>query len=152
MGKKTTKTNQTQTNSYGWQAPPPTADVSALREMKATVNPSIPFQYAKQREALQNSYQNPLGSHTTPAVREAATRATNQAMAQDEAQANAASQFDADNQNFLRQSAIAEMTSPRLVQTGGTATGTTTQSGGFWSGLLMNVIGNASQAGQAMMG
>lgn len=152
MGKKKTTTNQTQTNTYGHVATPETPDIRALRDFKAVKDPSIPFQYGRRREFIDNSYKNPLGAATSPATRDAADRAVHQALSMDEAQANAESQYNADNQNFLRQSAIAEMTAPKFVQTGGTATGQTVQQGGFWSGLLQSAVGQAAGAGMTALG
>lgn len=143
MGKKKT----TQTNTYSHVAPPETADVSALRNMKATADPSIPFQYAKMKQSMENSYRNPLGSATNPATMEAMSRATSQGLAQDQAQAQRESQFQADQANYNRQAAIAGMTAPQLVQTGGTQT----QSGGFWSGLLQQGIGAGASLGSAAL-
>lgn len=118
MGKRTTR----QTNTYQYLPPPETADTAALRNMKATTDPTIPFRAAKQRQAVSQSYQNPFGSATSPATMEAMGRATNQAMDQQEAAETAASQFQADQTNFQRQAMLAQMTAPRLVQTGGTQT------------------------------
>lgn len=143
MGKKKTK----QTNTYEYKAPPNTADVSALREIKAVKNPSIPYEYARIKEQSENSYKNPLGAHTSAATRDAAGRAMSRSLSQSESQANAASEFDVNNQNFNRQAVIAGMTNPQLIQTGGT----TTQSGGFWSNLLMSGIGAGAGIGQAAM-
>lgn len=143
MGKQKTK----QTVTHAWKAPPETADVSALREMKATADPSIPFQYSKARQNYANTFANPLGSYTSPSTKEAAARVTNQALAQDEAQALEQSQFNANNANFGRQATVAQMTAPTLVNTGGTQT----QSGGFWSGLLQQGIGAGAQLGSAAL-
>jgi len=149
MGKRKTTQQSTQTNTYAYQTPPETADVTALRGMKAQVDPSIPYRYAKGREEYDNSWKNPLGSATSPAVREAASRVTNQRLAMDEGNTMSAAQNEADNTNFSRQAAIAGMTAPQLVQTGGTMNGTTTQTGGFWSGLLQSAVGGASSAATA---
>lgn len=143
MGKKKTTT----TSTYDYKTRAKTADEEKLSNMKATVDPSIGYTYAKMRQNNANSYMNPLGSATNPATAEAAARVTNNALAQDESQAIQQSQFNADNANFNRTATVAGMTAPQLVQTGGTQT----QSGGFWSGLLMNAIGAGSQVGSAAL-
>jgi hypothetical protein len=159
LGTKKTKVNQTQTNqftnTYGWQTPPETADVTALRGQKATLDPSIPYRYANMKEEFANTYKNPFGAYTTPAVRDAATRSNNERLSMAQGQAMAEGHYAADNMNFARQAAIAEMTAPRMVQTGGTSNGTvngtTTQSGGFWSGLITQAVGGAATgAGMAL--
>jgi hypothetical protein len=147
MGKK--KSTVEQKNTYTQIAPVRTAEVDALSKMKAVADPSIPFAYGKMRQAQADSFNNPLGSATTPAVREASARATNQSLAQMEAQAQEESQFNADNANFGRQATVAGFTQPQTVQSGGTQT--TTQQGGFWGGLLQSAIGAGSNVGAAAM-
>jgi hypothetical protein len=88
-------------------------------------------------------------------VRDAATRSNNERLSMAQGQAMAEGHYAADNMNFARQAAIAEMTAPRMVQTGGTSNGTvngtTTQSGGFWSGLITQAVGGAATgAGMAL--
>lgn len=145
MGKK--KTEVKTENTYDYKAPPITPEVQALKEFKATTDPTIPFHYAARRQELENSYQQPIGSYTTPAVREAANRSAGQALDMEQAAATQASQFNADNTNYGRNVTVAQMTSPQLIQTGGTQT--QSQSGGFWGDLAKSLIGNAAQAGLA---
>ena len=144
MGKRKQTTQQS--NSFSYFTPPPTADVTALREMKVTADTSIPFNYAKQREEMQNSYRAPLGSYTSPAVQEALQRSAGRALAQDEAQAQMNSQAQADNINFGRQATIAGMTAPQFAQTGGTQTQTQSGGMGFLGQLLNTGIGAAGTA------
>lgn len=139
IGKK--KTVQETKNNYEYKTAPETKDITALRELKATVDPSISYNYAQRRNDLASSFKNPLGGYTTPAVRDAAIRAGNAALSQDESQAVQASQYNADNANYARQAGLAAATAPQLVQTGGTQT--QTQSGG----LLGNILGGVAQAG-----
>lgn len=143
MGKKKTTT----TSTYDYKSRPMTASEEKLSKMEAKVDPSIGYTYAKMRQSNANSYMNPLGSATNPATAEAASRVTNNALAQDESQAIQQSQFNADNANFNRTATVAGMTAPQLVQTGGTQT----QSGGFWSGLLTSMIGAGSNIGAAAL-
>lgn len=133
MGKR--KTTTTQQNTYGHIDTPITPQMQALQAMKAKADPNIPYYAATERKRLENSYSNPFGSYTPPAVQEALRRNTSQGLAQQEAQAMAESQFNADNANFNRQAMVAQMTQPKFVQTGGTST--QTQSGGFWGDLLL---------------
>lgn len=131
MSSKTkTTTNQQQqgssTATYNWMPPPETADVQALRGMVSPVqvDPSISYGYASAREGLNNSYHNPLGAYTSPAVRDAANRSAGKRLAMDEAQAASASRLASQEARFGQQSYIAQLTDPRLVQTGGTSSGT----------------------------
>lgn len=131
LGSKTKSTsNQTQsgstTASYGWQDHPETADVATLRGMVAPVtpDPGIAYSFGQQRNALNNTYRNPLGAYTSPAVRDAANRSAGQGFAQAERVASESSRRQAQDQAFGQQSYIAQLTDPRLVQTGGTSQGT----------------------------
>ncbi len=119
MGKSKAKTSTT--NTYSYMTPPESQDVSTLRDMKATVDPSIAYRYARLREQEQNAWQNPFGAASSPAAQEAGRRVMNNSLAQDEAQATREAQYNADNQNFARQATVAGYTNPSLVQTGGTS-------------------------------
>ena len=152
MGKKKTTTTQTSNNTYGWQTPPTTPAVQELQTMvQKGSDPSIPYFFAQQREDLDNSFQNPLGAYTTSAVRDAASRTANERFGMAQSEAIKASNYSSNNQAFGQQSTIAGLTSPQLVQTGGTQSGTQVQSGGFWSGLLTNAIGAGAQVGAAAL-
>ena len=118
MGKQ--KAASQTTSTYNYAPPVQSADIDALRTMKASTNPSIPFEYAKRREMVDNEWSNPFGAAGSPAAQAAARRVTNNSLAQDEAQATAESQYNADQQNYARASGVAELTRPQLVQTAGT--------------------------------
>ena len=113
--------------------------MKALEGMKASVDTSIPFNFANQREQLTNSYQNPMGAYTSPAVRDALQRSGGQGLAQQEAQAQQNSQNYANDTNYGRAASYAAMTAPKFVQTGGTST--QTQSGGLLGELLGGALG-----------
>ena len=155
MGTKT-KTNQQQsgssTASYGWQAPPETADVTALRGMVSPVtpDPGIAYSFAKQRNDLGNSYKNPLGAYTSPAVRDAATRSIGQAFDMNERVASESSRRQAQDQAFGQQSYVAQLTDPRLVQTGGSSTGTMTGTQSYNPGIG-SYISQAAGMGVGLM-
>lgn len=101
--------------------------------MKAKPDSSIPYLYARLRESADNSYKNPLGAYTSPAVRDAAARANSNGLGMQEAQAVQNSQNQADSVNFGRQAAVAGMTAPQLTQTGGTQVQKTPKD---WGSLL----------------
>jgi hypothetical protein len=120
-----TKSKTQQTNTHAYMTPTETADIKSLRDMKATTNPTIPYQYAAARENLANSYKSPLGAATSSAVRDAAGRSAHNRMGMEQAISMANVYNDADNTNFARQAAVAGMTAPQLVQTGGSGTQST---------------------------
>lgn len=140
MGKKkpqTTTQTSTVVNNYSYQTPPETPELrdakAAAAKLKGRVNPVIRGFYAGERGKLNEQFHNPLGSLTTPAIREASLKAGNEALSQQEAQAIATADFAEGDAEFQRKMAIAGMTAPQLVNAGGTTTGktTTTQSSGI---------------------
>lgn len=124
-----TTTNQqttgTTTNTYGWQANPGSADIDRLRASIAPVqeDPSIPFAFANERERINNSYKNPLGAFTSPAVRDAANRSAGAGLGMAERVASEASRQQAQERNFGQQATVAGYTAPVLTQTGGSSQG-----------------------------
>lgn len=132
MGSKTKNTtNQTQTqhstNTYGLGPQTNSADIQALRGMVANpneVDPTIAYGYARRRQDLDNSYQNPLGAYTSPAVRDAAGRSAGRGLNMEAAVATSAGRREAQDRAFQQQSYIAGLTAPPVVQTGGSSTGT----------------------------
>ncbi len=152
--KKTTQnTNQTQsynnTSSYGWQAPPDTADVQALRNFQFSADPSVGYAFGSAKSAIGNSFNNPLGGVYSPQMRDAILRGSLSDLAMKESQAKTEANQALQGQQFGQRAAVAGLTAPRLVQTGGsgtsagTGTGTTTQSGGLLGDLL---VGGATGA------
>jgi hypothetical protein len=131
MGSKSkTKTTQQQTSSqamtYGQVPGAASPDITALRGMVANpeqVDPSIAYNYAARRRDYNNTFQNPLGSYTTPAAREAAERTASRSMGMEEGIAAQASRAEAQERAFGQQSYLASLTAPSTVQTGGSATG-----------------------------
>jgi len=127
--------------------PPETQDTRNLREsaaaMKGRINPIIRGQYAGARRDLDKSFVNPMGAYTTQAMRDATLQAGRDELGQQEALAIQGAEFAADGSDFERQLAIAGLTSPRMVQTGGTTRESDPM--GFLSGL----ISGGAQVGSA---
>lgn len=74
-GPKAIQTTQgTQTNTYGQIVPQNTPEMDALRGWKYTSDPAQPYMYARAHEDLHESFHNPYGAYTTPAIRDAAMR------------------------------------------------------------------------------
>jgi hypothetical protein len=143
MGSKKQQETTTQ-NSYGWQTPPDTGDVRALRDWQPEKDPTTPYTFGRMRQGQRDAFHNPYGAYTTPAIRDATLRASDMEIGQQESQANRQSQYDVNNQIYAKDALLAGATAPRLTQTGGNST--TTQSGG----LLGDILGSAAQgAGSA---
>lgn len=88
-----------------------------------TPDPGIAYSFARQRNDLGNSYKNPLGAYTSPAVRDAATRSVGQSFDMNERVASESSRRAAQDQAFGQQSYVTQLTDPNFVQTGGTSSG-----------------------------
>ena len=103
--------------------PPTTQAVTNLQGMvQQGSDPSIPYHYAQKRADVSNTYRNPLGAYTSSATRDAADRVTGQRMSMDEAEAIKASNYLSQQGNFDRQSVVAQLTQPQMVQTGSSGT------------------------------
>lgn len=116
-----------------------------MRGANVTEDPSIGHRFAMLKENVGNTFHNPLGAYTTADVRDKQVRSTERAIDQEEGAAKRASVYDANQQNNARKLALAGLTAPQLVQTGGT--GTSQQSGG----LAQALIGGAASVGSAAL-
>lgn len=121
MGKK--KTTQTQTNTPGFATPPMTAATTALQGMvDKPVDYATPIrnQYARAKQNVSRSYNNPLGAYTTADVRDKSIRAQHSELDQNLGMAlgEAAQQSSADQ--FNRQQAVAALTAPQFYNASST--------------------------------
>lgn len=120
-------------------APPETLDVQNFRNFRIKDDPTRPHRFSRLRTALSDSFDNPLGAHTTATVRDAALRAKIEDFGQMEGQEMNEANYAKNQMELARAGSLAEMTAPRLVQTGGSSTGTSTTTqpgGGFLNGLM----------------
>lgn len=138
-------------NTYGWMAPPDTADVGAMRNFQFQADPRVGYSFARARQNIGSTYANPIGGNTNPAIRDAAMRAQYEDLGQQEAQAFREENYARQGLEYARTADVASMTQPRLVneRSSGTSSGTsnTTQS----QGALGQVIGGASAVGSALL-
>src|SRR5262249_25879972 len=139
MSKKT-KTQQSSTMNYGWQTPPETADVQAARTAATDVSadPSIQFRAGMQKQALNNSLSNPFWANVAPETLDAIRYARNADIDQQTGEAMREDAFRRRQTRFGNLYAVAGLSQPRLVQTGGSMTGTVSQP--IWPGLLQSGI------------
>jgi len=115
------KKEQTQTNSYQYLTPPSTPATTQLQSMVQSptqIDPSIPYSYGREREDYQNTFQNPLGAYTSPAVRDAAQRVMGERLSEGESAAEQSSRLASQGQAFGQQATVAGLTAPQLVQSG----------------------------------
>lgn len=117
------------TNSYGYQIPPETADIQAVRDMQFNVDPSIATAFGAAKNKIASQLSSPIGGNYTPQMRDAILRSQFANLAQQEAGAHSAAFNETQGQRFGQKAAVASMTAPRLVQTGqsGTSSGSGTQ-------------------------
>lgn len=142
MGSKKTSTTE---NAYDWKFTPDTADISALRGFQPQADPSTPYRFGRQRQDFLRTFQNPMGSYTTPELREQMQRGGLESIGQQEQQAMRENQYDLNRINLAKHEGLAQLTSPRLVQTKGTSI----EKGG--GGLLGSIIGGAATIGSAFI-
>lgn len=142
-GAKTTTTQtQQQANTFRQITPQNTADTDALRNFQFQGDPTAPYRNAQAKQSLHESYHNPYGAYTTPAVRDAAIRTGEMNLNQQQGQQSAEENATLNNMRYGQLAGLAEMTAPRIVQTGGTSsgTGTSQQSGGLGQLLLSSAL------------
>lgn len=86
--------------------------------MKFEVDPSVSAKYAQANQQLSEGFNNPAGAYTTPAVREAVERSGKMRLAQGEAQELREGGYQSQAMDYARKAAVAELTGPRLTQSG----------------------------------
>lgn len=157
--KNKTQTTQTQnqsyngTNTYDWMTPPDTADIANMRDFQFGADPRVPYTFAKTRSNVAESYNNPTGAYSTPALRDAALRASYEDIGQQEGQALREENYARQGLEYAKRADVASLTQPRMVQTGqsgnssGTNTGNTVQS----QGALPAIIQGGSAVGSALL-
>lgn len=125
--KKTTQTSQsTQANTFGQIKPEETADTQAIRDWKPMADPSISYAFGRAQNAIRDSFNNPLGADTPAAVKDAIERASYGQLGQAEAAVRGDEAFRNNSMDLSRRMYLDERTAPRIVQTGGTSSGTST--------------------------
>ena len=159
MGRKKQDTTQTQsqtysgTNTYGWQTPPDTADVQALRGFQFTADPRVPYSFARTRQNIGATYDSPTSAYSNPAVRDAAQRAQFEDLGQQEAQALREEDYSRQALNYAQKADVANMTQPRMVQTGqaGSSSGSGTSNTVMRDSPINSIIQGGSAVGSALL-
>lgn len=148
-----TKTTQTQSNSFGYMTPPTSSAQAAYDQHVAkaydTPDPTIPFTFGNMKQNVGNRLDNPFGFNYSPEVSDAIKYSQNNQIDQMHGQA---SREDLFNRNAAKTQALAGSAAghaPQLIQTGGT--GTTVQSQGIGSLLMGGLNAGASLGSAAMM-
>ena len=150
MGNPFKKTNTTtETNEYQHFQTPGWAELDALKAWKPQDDPSIPFNYANQRNDLERSFVAPTGSYQTPELREQQMRSGIQEIGQNEAQARRADQYGQNTLELDQLGTVAGLKAPKFAQTKGTTKGSS--SGGWLTDLAGAAVGGlASGIGSSL--
>lgn len=151
MGKKNKQQTQQQQsfqNTYSTINPQGNEYTQSLQDWKPQVDPSVGYSFARARRNIANTFQNPLGGYTSAGTREAEQRNRYQDLGQQEAQAMQEAAFAANQQEYAKRLALADMLGPKVVQTGGSgqSSGTTVQT---QSPGIAGILGGAAQVGLA---
>jgi hypothetical protein len=147
MGKKKTKTQQTTTNTYGWQNRPETADTQAARSAIQNVDFSSPIfaQFGQaERDIDEMAFEPELNEEAKSKIKYG--KMFNLRMNKGAALADAKSREEQFKTGNLM--SMAGMTAPVMVQTGGTMNGTQTTSDPW--GTAMGLIGGAGSVASGM--
>jgi hypothetical protein len=99
---------------------------------------------------MQSQFNNPAGSYTTPAMREATQRSQERELLQEGGAQFRAGQQDVNNQNFQKNAYLASLTAPPLVQTGQSGTQTLANRTPF-SSKILPILGRAAQVGAGLI-
>lgn len=143
----------TNTSTYGWQTPPDTADIQAMRGFTFSADPRVPYSFARSRANIGATYDSPTSAYTNPAVRDAAMRASYEDLGQQEAQALREENYARQGLDYARTADVAAMTQPRAFQTGssGTSSGTSNSNVVQSQGALSPIIQGGSAVGSALL-
>lgn len=134
-GKKQVTTTE---NDYKFFQKPSWEGLDELKAWRPEADPSIPFNFGRQRQDFERSFVSPTGSYQTPELREQQMRAGIQEIGQNEAQARRADQYGQNQMRLGQLGTVAGLGAPEFAQTKGTQT--SQQKGGFWQGLAGGVF------------
>lgn len=105
-------------------------------------DPTIRYHFARRNQDADNSLANPFGANVAPETLEAMRHARKSQIGTEHGQALAEDAFRRKQLRLGHYGQYASGTSPRIVQTGGTTTGTVSQ-GPNWGGMISGGISSA---------
>ncbi len=132
---------QTSTANYGFFQKPNWQEVDDLKAWNPQADPTIGFNFGRQRQDLERSFVAPAGSYQTPELREQQMRSGIQEIGQNEAMARRADMYDQNQLNLGKLTNIAQMKAPEFAKTKEEQKA----GGGFWNNLLGGALGMASK-------
>lgn len=135
MGSKATTENE-----YKWMQKPGWEELDDFKKWNPQSDPTIPFNFANQRNDLERSFIAPTGSYQTPELREQQMRSGIQEIGQNEAMARRADRYDQNQLKMGQLGQIAGLKAPELVNNKQTQ-----RQGGGWGSIIGGALGVASQ-------
>jgi len=132
---------QTSTANYGFFQKPNWQELDDLKAWNPQADPTIGFNFSRQRQDLERSFVSPTGSYQTPELREQQMRSGIEQIGQNEAQARRADMYDRNQSKLGQLTSIAGMKAPEFAKTKEEQK----QGGGFWNNLAGGALGMVSQ-------
>jgi hypothetical protein len=155
--KQTQQTTQNQsfnnTSTYGWQTPPDTADIAAMRGFEFAADPRVGHSFARTRRNLADTYHSPTGAYSTPGLRDAQYRVNLEDLGQEEAQALREENYARQGLEYAKRADVASLTQPRMVQESSSGTGSSTGNSTIrqTESPLSSIIQGGSAIGSALI-
>lgn len=141
-----TKTQQTQSGSGTFnQTTTPqadTPDINRLREQKFKVDPSIGYRVGGALRRMKDQMNNPLGGYGTGQTRDATMRSQERSLLESGSQAMREGAHDVNQQELVRNTALAGLTQGTTQS--GTSTNQGSMTGSTSSPLMGTIIGSAA--------
>ena len=155
MGKsKPTQMPYSNTTTYQEWRPSETADLTAARNvpgMPETLAPTLQAQYDRARQKSQNMWATSYLGNLPEVARRSMMAQQQRDIGQDYMTAIQQSAQDANNTNWQRKMALAEMTLGRPLQSGQSGYQSAFAPPGFWQSLALGAVQGASQGAGAAM-
>ena len=114
---------------YGQIHPETNQYIDAYANWRPEMDPNIGFRGATARNRLNKIYNNPTGGYVTPQMRDRLIASGNRDIDQQSAIEGRQGQFDVNQQRGGQLGSIASLMSPRIVSTGSSGTGQSSQTG-----------------------
>lgn len=102
---------------FDFFTPPDTADIEAFRGFRPEIDPTIGFRSGERTRELKRSLNNPLGSYTTPEMREQQFMRGQEEIGQQAGMEQRAGQFDQNRLRMQQLGALSEQTKPIFANT-----------------------------------
>lgn len=156
MGRqKPTKMPYENKTTYTEWRPSETPDLAAVRDMPSmpeSLAPMLQAQFDRQKELSNQRWSSAYGQNMPDFTRRAMQGMEQRGLNQDYTAAMQQGAFDANNANFMRKMALAQMTIGRPLEASQSGYQSAFAPPGFWQQMALNAVqGFSEAAGTAMM-